>query len=100
MWSRDHFGRVQSSIKRTKDRLWRAEEFSVRFGNCDKVDRLKKELHALYDKEENMWHQRSCIQWLKDGDQNTRSFHGFATQRKRQNFITGLRDDNGGYARG
>ena len=56
---------------------------------------MKKLLHDLCDKEEKMWHQRSCIQWLKDGDQNTRFFHGSATQRKRQNFIKGLRDDQG-----
>nr|POE89688.1 hypothetical protein CFP56_38072 [Quercus suber] len=34
-WSRDHFGHVQSSIKRTKEWLWRAEEDSVR--SADKV---------------------------------------------------------------
>ena len=94
-WSRDHFGHVQSSIKETKDQFWRAEDVSVRSGNCDEVDRLKKELHALYDKEEKMWQQRSCIQWLKNGDQNTRFFHGSATQRKRQNFIKGLWDVQG-----
>ncbi|XP_065637926.1 uncharacterized protein LOC136071035 [Quercus suber] len=94
-WSRDHFGHVQSSIKRTKEWLWRAEEDSVRSGICDEVDRLKKELNDLCDKEEKMWHQRSRIQWLKDGDQNTRFFHGCATQRKRQNFIKGMRDDQG-----
>ena len=56
---------------------------------------MKKELHDLCDKEEKMWHQRSHIQWLKDGDQNTYFFHGSATQRKRQNFIKGLRDAQG-----
>ena len=48
-----------------------------------RVDRLKKELNVLYDKEEKMWQQRSCIQWLKNGDQNTHFFHGSTTQRKR-----------------
>ena len=57
------------------------------------VDRLKKELIVLYDKEEKMWQKRSRIQWLKNGDRNTRFFHGSATQRKRQNFIKGLRDE-------
>ena len=56
---------------------------------------LKKELNILLDKEEHMWQQRSCIQWLKSGDWNTRFFHGSATQRKRKNFIKGLRDEQG-----
>ena len=42
-----------------------------------------------------MWQQRSRVQWLKNGDQNTKFFHGTATQRKRKNFIKGLCDGNG-----
>ncbi|XP_030958481.1 uncharacterized protein LOC115980358 [Quercus lobata] len=42
-----------------------------------------------------MWQQRSSVQWLKNRDQNTKFFHGIATQRKRKNFIKGLRDGNG-----
>lgn len=42
-----------------------------------------------------MWKQRSWIQWLKHGDQNTKFFRGSATQRKRRNFIRRLRDENG-----
>ena len=42
-----------------------------------------------------MWHQRSRVQWLQSGEQNTKSFHGVSTQRKRRNFIKGLRDENG-----
>ena len=93
-WSHDHFGNVQKSIKQLKDRLWRAEEVSARSGNYE-VTQMKKELNILVDKEEQMWQQRSCIQWLKSGDQNTRFFHGSATKRKRRNFIKGLRDDQG-----
>ena len=54
---------------------------------------MKKVLNVLYDKEEKMWQQRSQIQWLKNGDQNTRFFHGSTTWRKRYNFIKGLRDE-------
>ena len=54
-WSRDHFGNVQQNIKKTKDRLWRAEEVSARSGNYEEVAQLKKELYALYDKEDKMW---------------------------------------------
>ena len=42
-----------------------------------------------------MWQQQSRVQWLKNGDQNTKFFHGTATQRMRKNFIKGLRDGNG-----
>ena len=55
---------------------------------------MKKDLNDLLDKEEKMWQQRSCIQWLKSGDQNTRFFNGLATQKKRKNFIKGMCDGN------
>ena len=42
-----------------------------------------------------MWHQRSRVQWLQNGDQNTKFFHGVSTQQKRRNFIKGLCDKNG-----
>lgn len=75
--------------------LWKVEEDSFRLGNFDAVSRLKKEISELYDKEERMWHQRSWFQWLQSDDQNTKFFHGTATQRKRRNFIKGLRYGNG-----
>ena len=94
-WSRDHFGNVKNQIKRVKEKLWHAEEVSTRSGDHEEVIQLKKELNVLHDKEEKMWQQRSRVQWLKNGDQNTKFFPGTATQRKRKNFIKGLRDGNG-----
>ena len=94
-WHRDDFGSVLQKIKSTKKLLWKAEEVSARSGSIEKVRRLKIELNELYDKEERMWQQKSWLQWLKCGDQNTKFFHGSATQRKRRNFIKGLRDEDG-----
>ena len=51
-WSKDHFGNVVQRIKRTKELLWKVEEFSARTGCWDEVERLKSELSSLCDKEE------------------------------------------------
>ena len=45
-----------------------AEEVSIRTGCLEKVNRLKKELNVLYDREERMWQQRFRLQWLQSGD--------------------------------
>ena len=94
-WNHDHFGSVLKKIKTLKERLWRAEAVSVRSGDVDVVIRLKKELNDLCAQEERMWQQRSQVQWLQSGDQNSKFFHGVSTQQKRRNFIKGLRDKNG-----
>ena len=89
------FWQCEEADKASEDRLWQVEEVSTRIGEHEEVIRIKSELNALYEKEEKMWQQRSRVQWLKNGDQNTKFFHGIATQRKRKNFIKGLRDGNG-----
>ena len=78
-WSRDHFGNVKNQIKQVKEKLWHAKEVSVGSRDHEEVIRLKNELNVLHDIEEKMWQQRSRVQWLKNGDQNTKFFHGTAT---------------------
>lgn len=88
---------MKQQIKQVKDQLWHAEEVLAKIGEHEEVIQIKMELNALYEKEEKMWQQRSKVQWLKNGDQNTKFFHGIATQRKRKNFIKGLHDGNGAW---
>jgi hypothetical protein len=41
-------------------------------------------------REEQMWKQRARVQWLMEGDKNTRYFHIKASQRRQRNEIKGL----------
>ena len=66
-------------------------------GSLEAVKTLRAEINLLLKKEEKMWRQRSRSIWLKDGDRNTKYFHGCASQRRRRNNIKGVRHHNGNW---
>ncbi|KAH7690552.1 RNA-directed DNA polymerase protein [Dioscorea alata] len=51
-----------------------------------------EELGKIRLQEEIYWKQRSRLQWLKDGDENTKYFHAIANGRKNRNFIPSISD--------
>ncbi|WMV29916.1 hypothetical protein MTR67_023301 [Solanum verrucosum] len=54
---------------------------------------LALEFEEVARNEEIAWRQRSRIQWLKQGDKNTKYFHRIATAHKRVNSIDNLKVD-------
>nr|GEW22651.1 reverse transcriptase [Tanacetum cinerariifolium] len=58
-------------------------------------DILKEEIKELLTRKEVMWKKRSRVQWLREGDKNTRYFHTHATSRNKRNRILKLKDEDG-----
>ena len=63
--------------------------------NLSQLRKQKKKVNDLLQKQEIMWRQRFRVDWLREGDQNTKFFHGQATMRKRKNKISKLKNSNG-----
>ena len=68
--------------------------------NMDDIRKVRLTLNSWLDTEEIMWKQRSRNRYLKEGDRNTSFFHTKASNRKQQNWIQGLEDDNGVWREG
>ncbi|KAK5777463.1 hypothetical protein PVK06_045430 [Gossypium arboreum] len=66
----------------------------------DNVKRLREsqcKLDYLHAREERYWAQRSRVQWLKEGDGNTKYFYAKATGRLKKNSIKRIKDEIGNW---
>lgn len=57
------------------------------------IDKEKEKLKLLPQKE-IYWKQRAKTRWSNEGDNNTKFFHAYATNRKRRNCIQSLKINN------
>ena len=97
-WNKRGFGHVGRQIKLLKNKLQVLEAFLE--NNMDNIRQVRLALNFWLDTEEVMWKQRSRNRYLKEGDRNTSFFHTKALNRKQQNWIQGLEDDNGVWREG
>lgn len=95
VWNKDCFGYVMTMLKDKSKLLESLESEPVGDSVGVQISSLKKEINDLLGKEEIMWRQRSRVQWLKEGDRNTKIFHARASQRRRRNGIVGITDTLG-----
>jgi len=63
--------------------------------SLEEEKRLKAELNYALDMEELKWKQRDKINWLKNGDRNSKFFHAFANHRRQKNSISKVKDKSG-----
>lgn len=70
-WSREVFGSISRQIKELKVSLVDAKERALVTGYMAEVRDLEGQLHDVYEREEIYYKQRSRVEWLMWGDQNT-----------------------------
>lgn len=59
------------------------------------ISELEQQLDSVLNVEEKYWCQRARIDWLKNGDINTRFFHSKASNRRSKNIICGMFNEVG-----
>ena len=89
-WGMSVFGQIPRKLKEMQDSLSVLTKEDTSGQNRAEINRIRKEINILLDDEELWWQQRSRVQWLGEGDRNTKYFHHRASERRRKNTITGL----------
>uniref|UniRef100_A0A803PLP7 Reverse transcriptase domain-containing protein n=1 Tax=Cannabis sativa TaxID=3483 RepID=A0A803PLP7_CANSA len=95
-WHISTFGNMKEKIATAQKQVTRLNNQPTRTSIL--VEDLKKSesiLDELLEQEEQYWQQRSRVDWLSSGDQNTKFFHAYASSRKASNRISSLLDSNG-----
>ena len=94
-WNKEVFGRVDQRLKEIMVLIEALETTEDMVGldtqQQDQILSLKEECHRLSLMEETSERQKSRINWLKVGDENSKFFHGFANSRQRHNNISSIR---------
>ncbi|GJT10636.1 hypothetical protein Tco_0857678 [Tanacetum coccineum] len=94
-WRRKHFRNNRKVIEELINELRLIQLATPTAANNARQRHLRKKLEETWRKEEMFWHQRSRVNWIKFGDQNTRFFHLSTVHRSQRNEITMLKNGEG-----
>ncbi|VFQ84578.1 unnamed protein product [Cuscuta campestris] len=97
-WNKEQFGNIFDLLKEAEEEASTAEinyEREPTEANREIVNLKKAQLLQVGNLEHSYWKQKCNLKWLKEGDANTKFFHNLVKERRRQQKIMGLKDDQG-----
>lgn len=99
-WNRSTFGNIFRKKRNLLARLKGIQSSNV-YPTSSFLQQLEKDLIGQYNDilklEEEFWKLKSHINWLQQGDANTKFYHLTTIKRRRRNQITALKDSVGNW---
>ena len=94
LWNKNQFGNIFQKKKRVLARQ-RALANQLSSSLVALENHLIKELDVVLEQEKDLWALKSRINWMILGDRNTSFYHVSTLARRKQNFITIIKNDAG-----
>ena len=94
-WNRNILGDLEKRIKKSKKELEKCRREGISGEQVRREELLRFKLSRLEDQRDTYWKQRAHVNWMTNGDRNTKYFHMCASERKRKNRITNLKKEDG-----
>ncbi|EPS70147.1 hypothetical protein M569_04615, partial [Genlisea aurea] len=94
-WYQAKVGPIKARLIRISQELDELSRLPITDAVQSSEIRLKAEQESLWKQEELYWKQRGKAHWLRCGDRNTAFFHASASEKRSQNRITGIRNEQG-----
>jgi exonuclease III len=98
-WNKDTFGNIFDSQRQLAEQMENIQHQIRTRGLTDDLKTqeatITQQLGTRKAQEEILWRQKSRVQWLKEGERNTKFFHRSVMQRRHSNRITHLTSDTG-----
>eukprot|EP00253_Pinus_taeda_P001856 PITA_01856 len=98
-WNKEEFGNIIEEKKRLEQRMEELQQMDILEGIQE--ERIKEEgmtLNQLEERrkqEEILWKQKSRVQWLREGERNTKFFHKVMVQHRQRNRIFSIKNQEG-----
>jgi hypothetical protein len=98
-WNKEVFGNIFQERKLLEQKLEALQTQAIQIGYTpiqqQEEQHIKQQLEERLKQEEILWRQKSRVQWLKEGEKNTKFFHRSMIHRRFINRITKLENAQG-----
>lgn len=89
-WGTSTFGAVRQDLRALRKGLLELRSVTPRVGPSYEEIKVEQRIIELRFREEVMWRQRAHVQWMLEGDRNTRFFQQKASNRRKKNRVDRL----------